>query len=193
MIDEELIQIWKSSEEREQIKFKKSKMLIELRFNLNQFEKSIKYRDLREIFIAAIMIPVFGVLAYDVPFFVSKIGALIIMFWCFFVIVKLVKTKKHKPIAPTESFIDYLQNTKAYLTAQKRVLDNALYWYILPCFTGIIIFFIGFNKNFEKLLIIVFPVIGLAVIIYYLNKHAVKKEFIPRLERIDELIKNAKE
>jgi hypothetical protein len=190
MIEQELKNIWKSSSKDEQIKFEKSKLLLELQSNLDRFYKSLKFRDLREQIVAFLMIPLFSVIAYKIPFFLSKAGAVIIVIWCVYLIFKLQGLKKYKPAPATESFKTYLQKTKSYLTAQKNLVDSVFYWYILPSSTGVIFFFIGFDLEEWKLILFISMTVGLGVIIFILNKQAVKNEFLPRLTKIDEIIKN---
>ena len=107
-------------------------------------------------------------------------------------ILRLRSTKKHKPTDFTETYIDYLYKTKDYLNAQKKLLDTVLYWYILPPFPGILMIVMGFMHIPEKRKIIVltlFLFVIIAILALFLNKRAVKKEFNPRLEKIEELIK----
>ncbi|WP_299213220.1 hypothetical protein [uncultured Aquimarina sp.] len=193
MIEEELIRIWKSSSKEEQIKFEKSKLIIDLQANIDRFNKKIKYRDLRETIPAIIMIPVFGHLAYNIPFVISKIGAIIILLWCIYVIIRIRSLKKHKPVPTTTSYLNYLLETKKYLAIQKKLLDDVLYWCVIPSFIGVFVFFIGINPDPLALIgpFILLSLIG--VVIYLLNKHASKVEFVPRLERIDKALKDLEE
>ncbi len=190
MIEQELKNIWKSSSKDEQIKFEKSKLLLELQSNLDRFYKSLKFRDLREQIVAFLMIPLFSIVTYKIPFLLSKAGAIIITVWCIYLIIKLQRLKKSKPAPATESFKSYLQKTKNYLTVQKNLLDSVFYWYILPSSSGVILFFIGFDLEKWKLVLFISMTVGLGIIIFFLNKQAVKNEFLPRLKKIDEIIKS---
>ncbi len=75
MTDDELIRIWKSSPELEQIKFEHSILMLKMQSQLNQFNISIKYRDAREIGSAILIIPIFAYYIFTVPFMVSKIAS----------------------------------------------------------------------------------------------------------------------
>lgn len=144
MIEDELITIWQSSPKVEQIKFEKSRLIIDLQSSLDSFHKAVKYRDLREIIPAIVMIPLLAHATYTTPHTLSKIGAALGTIWCIYVIFRLTKAKKHKPSAFSENYISYLNKTREYLIVQKQLLDTVLYWYILPSCTGIILFFLGF-------------------------------------------------
>jgi hypothetical protein len=71
-----------------------------------------------------------------------------------------------------------------------QMIDNVLYWYILPCMLLIALFVLGPGIKGRLPVIIYMGVLAtiVGVVTYILNKRAVKKEFIPRLEKIDELI-----
>ncbi len=182
--------IWQSSGNRDHFQFDKTKLISDLELNLNKFKKSIKYRDWREISVAIIMIPLFGFAAYKTPFVLSKIGAIIIVGWCVFLIIRLLTAKKNIGISPTNSYINYLIKSREYLMAQKGLLDTVLYWYILPSVTGVLLFFMGFDLSFLKRIFFVTITLGLGVFTFLINKYAVKKGILPRLQKIDEIIKD---
>ncbi|GMT45800.1 MAG: hypothetical protein IEMM0006_1632 [bacterium] len=193
MIEEELINIWKYSDEQERVKFEKSRLIIDLQTNLDKFEKSLRNRDLRELIPAMVMIPLFGFITYFIPFVLSKVGAGLIVLWCIYLIIRIKSLKKYKPVTPTETYLKYLYKTKEYLSIQKKLLNEVLYWYILPSCTGALLFFLGFEMNPGKLAFFIIITVGLGVIIYVLNKQTVKKEFDPRLDRIDKMISTLNE
>ncbi len=193
MNEQDLKNIWQSSGNQEYIQFDKTKLIADLELNLSKFKKSIKYRDWREISIAIILMPLFGFAAFKIPFILSKVGALIIVGWCIFLIVRLLKAKKNIFIAPTESYMNYLKKSREYLMAQKGLLDTVLYWYILPSVTGVLLFFLGFDLSFLKRIFFVTITLGLGVFTYLINKYAVKKGILPRLRKIDDIIKDLNE
>lgn len=189
MIEDELIRIWQSSPNQEQIKFERSRLMIDVQSSIDRFHKSIKYRDLMETIPAIFIIPFMAHTAYTIPFTLSKIGAIWIILSIIYIIIRLQNSKKHKPSAFTETYWDYLNETKVYLNIQKKLLDTVMYWYFSPVAIGIALFFIGAIKDIQELLIKLSGLIGLGIVIYFLNKRAVKKQINPRLKKIDELIK----
>ena len=188
MIEDELIKIWQSSPNQEKIKFEKSKLMMDVQSSLDRFHKSIKYRDLIETIPAIFLIPFFVHIAYTIPFTLSKIGAIWIILGTIYIIIRLQKTKKHKPSDFTETYRDYLIKSKEYLNIQKKLLDTVLYWYFSPIAIGIVVFLIGAIKDIQELLIKLGGLIALGIVVYFLNKRAVKKQITPRLKKIDELI-----
>lgn len=192
MIEDELVKIWQSSSNQERVKFEKSRLMIDVQSSMDHFHRQIKYRDLREQVAIIIAIPAFAYLAYSIPFILSKVASILIIAWAVYVFIRLKNAKKHKPGAFTETYVKYLYKTREYLNIQKKLLDNVIYWYILPGMTLIYLFVMGFIGVPGKDRYIMRMSIGnavLAIAIYILNKSAVKKQIVPRLEKIDELIK----
>jgi CDP-diglyceride synthetase len=192
MIEDELVKIWHSSPNQERIKFEKSRLMIEVQSTVDHFHKKIRYRDLMEQIAAVVVIPVFAYYAYSIPFTLTKIASVLIIFWAVYVIIRLRNAKKHQPGAFTETYLEYLYKTREYLHIQKKLLDNVIYWYILPGMTLVLLFVMGFMGVAGKSSYIIRMSVAnvvLAVAAYFLNKMAVKKQIMPRLEKIDELIK----
>jgi hypothetical protein len=192
MMEEELIKIWQSSPNQERIKFEKSRLMIEMQSSMDRLHRSIKYRDLREYVAIAIIIPAMAVSAYAIPFLVTKVASLLTIGWVIYIGAKLRNAKKKKPSAFTETYLEYLHKTRDYLLLQKQMLDSVIYWYILPGISLTMLFVMGFGVTGNRLKFLIkygLLNVALAVATYYLNKRAVKKELIPRLEKIDELIR----
>jgi hypothetical protein len=192
MIEDELIKIWQSSPNQERVKFEKSRLMIDVQSSLDRFHKAIRNRDLTETIAAIIVIPVFAYYAYIIPHTATKIASVLIALWAVYVVIKLKKARKSKPGAFTETYQEYLYKTREYLIVQKKLLDTVLYWYILPGFAFILLFLLGFIGMPEKHNYIIktgtlSTVLG--VLVYFLNRRAVKKRITPRLEKVDELIK----
>ena len=190
-MEDELVKIWQSSPNQERAKFEKSRLMIDVQSAVDHLHKKIKNRDLMEQIGAMVGIPVFAYYAYSIPFILTKIASVLIIFWGIYVLIRLRNAKKHKPSAFTETYLEYLYKTRQYLNIQKQLLDNVLYWYILPAMILVFLFVLGPGISGRLLKVIKVGVgdIALAVALYFLNKRAVKKQFIPRLEKIDELIR----
>ena len=190
-MEDELIKIWQSSPNQEKIKFEKSKLIIEVQSSLDRIQRSWKYMIIRETIAAIIAIPAFLFITYNVPYTISKIGSIWIVLAVIYILIRLKSAKKHKPTDLTETYIDYLYKTKDYLNAQKKLLDTVLYWYVLPVFPGYVLILLGFIHIPEKRKIIIIAALAfvvMAILAHFLNKRGVRKEFDPRLKKIDELI-----
>lgn len=192
MTEDELVKIWQSSPNQERVKFEKSRLMIDVQSSLDRFHKSIRNRDLIETIAAIIVVPVFAFYAFIIPHTLSKIASVLIGLWAVYVVIRLRNARRHKPGAFTATYQEYLYKTREYLDVQKRLLDTVLYWYLLPGFVLILLFLAGFMGIPEKETYIIRTGTGAAVLgvfAYFLNRRAAKKHILPRLEKVDELIK----
>lgn len=166
---------------------------MEMNQKVKKFDSSLKTRDTLEIIAVVIVIPVMVYSSIVIPYLLTKIASLLIIPWAFFVIYKLRSIKKSKPMNLDLSFRKYLVEQRSYLKRQMNLLDNVLYWYILPPFVLSILFWLGFPL--EPIVFIskvgFFLLVSIGVL--YLNKRAVKKQFKPLIKHLDETISNLEE
>ena len=204
MLEQELKEIWRGSSRAEQVKFDLSKLLIELNTTMKQMEKNILARDRRETVASLIGIPIFGYFAYAIPFPVTKIACILAIAIFCYIIYKLRSVRKQMPIPNMSlSFREQLEHRKEYILKQKKLLDQALYWYVLPPYLMNILFIIGlgdpeaynWSSNLveylpflfiEKLRLIIFLTIFYAWIVW-LNRRAAKKAFPPVIADIEKV------
>jgi hypothetical protein len=191
MMEDELVKIWQSSPNQERIKFEKSRLILELQSSLDTFHRKIKIRDSLEQIAIVLTSPVFAYYAYSIPFILTKIASVLIIIFGIFVFIRLRNVRKSKPGSFTGTYLEYLYKSKDYLEKQKSLLDNILYWYIFPAMALLFLFILGPGITGRLLKIMKFGAgnVVLGIIIYFLNKNAVKKQFIPRLRKIDEVIR----
>lgn len=144
-----------------------------------------------------IAIPAFAFSVYFVPFTLSKIASTLIMLWSIFMIIRLRKTKKNRPGAFTETYLEYLYKSKQLLLDQKHLMGTVLYWSIIPFVIFTCMFFIGFmdkpGVTLNRTLLLCGGSAVLAVIVYVLNKWAIRNQILPRLEKTNKLIKALEE
>jgi len=186
-MEEELIKIWQSSPNQERVKFDKSRLMIEVQSSMDHFHRMVKYRDLRELIAVIIVIPAFIYAAYSIPYILTKVASVLIIGWGIYIVIRLRNTKKHKPGAFTETYLEYLYKTRDYLHIQKQLLDNIVYWYILPGVGLTMLFVMGFGVLAKTLKMAAMNAV-LAVVSYFLNKRTVQKQIMPRLAKVEELI-----
>lgn len=190
-MEDELVKIWQSSPNQERVKFERSRLLLDVQTNIDRLNKMIKQRDLREIAGVALATPIFSFIAYRTPFVMTKIGALVIVLAGIFVAWRLRNAQKRKSDPVTATYLEYLYKTRQILRAQKHLLDTVLYWYISPFLIGVTFMLLGRYGEAEKLHMFIKGEIGavlIGVIVYFLNKRAVKSILIPQLEKIERLI-----
>ena len=191
-MEDELIKIWQSSPEQEQIKFEKSRLILDMQSSLDRFHRLMKYGLLMEQIAVFIIIPVFLFYLYLVPPILAKIASFLLVLWAIWYMFLLRKIKKRKPCTVTLNYIEYLKKNRNYLSVLKKWGDTAIYWYVLLPLSGYFLFVSGFyldrivdNAFFVKL---IFIGLGTGAVTYIYIKWVVKKIYTPRLKKIDELI-----
>ena len=192
MLDNYLNLIWQQSANKEVVKFEPSELLNDLDSQLINFDKCLKKRDRREVIAAAIVILAFGTGAILFTGIISKIGLSIGVLYGILVIFVLHNVKKHKPDNYSLPVKDYLVKHRDYLVRERRLLNNVIYWYLLPPFISEVLFFVGQNRGIALLIISILFVFIVNACIYFLNKVAVKKVFDPLIHQIDKTIDDFK-
>ena len=193
MMEDELIMIWQSSPKTEQIKFEKSRLMPDMQSSLDRFHRLVKYSVLVEQIAVIIIIPIFLLIVYWVPPVLSKIASFLIVLWAIWHMFRLRKVKKRKPKSVTLNYLEYLKKNRGYLKYLKNMTDTAMYWYIFPPMTFYFIFITGAHLyargQIAFFLFTIFLGIGMSIAYYFYFRWMVKKIYIPRLKKIDELIK----
>ncbi len=196
-MEDELIKIWQSSPKAEQIKFERSRLMLDMQSSLDRFHRLVKYGVLAEQIAVIVIIPVFLFYIYLVPHMLSKIASFLVVLWSIWYMFRLRKVKKRKPKSVTLNYLEYLKKNRGYMKYLKNMTNTAMYWYILPPMTGYFIFIAGpyfdgiIDNTFLFKLILVG--IGVSIAYYFYFRWIVKKIYIPRLKKIDELIKAMEE
>ena len=192
-MEDELIKIWQSSPQAEQIKFEKSRLMLDMDNSLDRFHRLAKYGIIIEQIAVLIIIPVFLFYIYFVPHLLSKIASIWIAIWACWYMTLLRKFKKSKPKTLNLGYIDYLRENRTYMVNLKKWADRSMYWYVLPPMLGYFIFIIGpyLDGAIDEAFFIKLILIGLATVIltYFYTRWVVKTIYTPRLKKIDELIK----
>lgn len=192
MMEDELIKIWQSSPNQERVKFEKARLMIDVQSSLDGVQKAVKYRDLLDTVSAIVAIPAFVFYIFFVPFTLSKIASGGIALLCVYVIIRLRRAKKNKPANFTGTYLEYLRKSRRFLIDQKELMDTVLYWAVIPFMTLTSLFLIGFwerpGPRINRAIALGGNVV-LGIVVYLFNKWAVKKQIMPRLENVEELIK----
>lgn len=162
-------------------------------------DKSIKRRDILEISIALLLIPIWGWKLFYSAGMMQSIGLWIAILACIYIPYRLMKAKKVS--APQDdSVLAYLEVEKIKLQNQKFLLETIALWYISPLMTAIVLITAGATVNDVGI-----PQIALQLMIYYsfcallvvgtylLNSRAAKKKFQPLLDKVNQRISEINE
>jgi len=192
MMEDELIKIWQSSPEQEQIKFEKSRLILEMQSSLNRFHRFVKYRVLIDQIGTITMIPVLLFSIYIVPPILVKIASFLIVIWVIWYMLQLIEAKRREPESVTLNYLEYLKKNRDYMIYLKKTIVKSMYSYALLALPAYFLSIAGvyfdgiINLAFFIKLILVGVVGHIGAYIY--SRWEVKKIDAPRLKKIDELI-----
>jgi hypothetical protein len=165
----------------------------------SKMDKSIKRRDILEISIALLLIPIWSWKLFYSASLVQSIGLWIAILACLYIPYKLIRAKQVE--APKDnSVMAFLQVEKTKIENQKKLLESIAVWYISPLMLAIVLITagatvdeLGIPRLTEQLAIYYGFCMLLNIGIYFLNKRAVKKQLLPLLDKIKQRISDLNE
>lgn len=185
MTDEELKNIWHKTAAPAIVNADEATLNKEMADKLSVFDRGIRNRDIRENISAAFVMIVFAIIFFKVEPVMARVAAMLIVLWAAFTIVVTMATRRHRVSDTSLPLSEYLLKSRDYIIKEKQLLDNILWWYILPAWIGISLFGFGYSN---WITIAGGTIMG--VLIYMLNKYAANKYMAPLLEQINTEIDN---
>lgn len=185
---------WQSQAAAQKISINADVLLREVRHNQQQFRRMIFWRDVREVGVAAVLVPIFIYTGWKTHW-TLYLGA----FACFVVgadmVLERFRQKKKTPDLHG-SLKDCAATALAEVDHQIWLLKNILWNYILPLSVPILLFFGWSTWDMPLPLAVKIPfllfLIGLGVamdvFVYWLNQFAVKKQLEPRRRELEKLL-----
>ena len=192
MKEEDLISTWKSSTDEEMVRLKKSRMITDMQSEADRWIKASKSRNLQLLLSILFAVPLFGIMTYTTPYIVSKIGAILCLVSFIHWYIRMRSAKKLKPRSFSETYLDYLIKMREHLKVGKKLAYGGLYWLLLPCTVGSILFRLGFFINTQESILKIIGIIGLSIVAYLIYRWTTK-QFRSGLVKIDKLIKALEE
>jgi hypothetical protein len=194
MNPDDLKQTWRK--QKSHLAIEPELLLQELRRNEQQFAATIFCRDVREIVVALILLPVWVFMGVSLSSPWTWYLAMPGIVWVAGFLV--VDRMRHKPGAPQpgEPLRECAGRSLRQVEHQIWLLRNVLWWYLLPLMVPVFVFIghlawldrdDGWNNVFDTIppLVVVALVTG---VIYWLNQLAVRKELEPRRDELRTLL-----
>jgi H+/gluconate symporter-like permease len=157
-----------------------------------KIDKEIKRRDILEISIAMLLIPVWIYGLFTSAGTLQTLGYIVALVACLYIPYRLVNAKK--VFSPKDTSINaFLESEKQKVMQQKKLLESIVSWYIAPLATAIVLITLGSTvdatglPHLNDFLIQYYGLLALLIVgVYFLNKRAAKKKFGPLLENIEQ-------
>jgi CubicO group peptidase (beta-lactamase class C family) len=185
---------WQSQDAAAKVTINADVLLKEVRRNQQCFRRTIFWRDVREVSVAAVLVPIFiaGGLKVSWVLYLCALGCFVV--GAYFVIDR----RRQKKTTPDlhGSLKDCAATSLAEVSHQIWLLKNVLWWYLLPIFVPIMLFFgwvtwqlpVPITTKILRLLPHTSFVVLLYAGIYWLNQFAVKKNLEPRRQELEKLL-----
>jgi len=196
MDPDNLQQAWQAQSSQRRLTIDAELLLREVQRNQQHFTATIFWRDVREVGVALVMVPVWvflGVRLHLPWAWYLTVPALV---WIAgFMLVDRLRHKRQGP-ASGEALRQRLESSLAQVEHQIWLLRNVFWWYLLPIAVSCLAFFgqVGWlGRSDGWLTAVVFGVVALVVAvffvcIYWLNQEAVRTYLEPRREELKALL-----
>lgn len=172
-------------------------LMNEVRRNEERLRLTVLWRDIREVAVALLLIPVFlwGGLKEGQPWTIYlTIPALL---WVAgYILVDRVRQKDGRP-APGDPPTQFLDRSLSQLNHQIHLLRNVFWWYLLPLDLAVSIFFLHsalqmyYSDGMPAALVFTALMLGFIWLlswgVYRLNQYAVRAELEPRRRELVDL------
>ena len=200
-MDDDLKAAWQSQTAPQRLTLDAGVVLNEVRRNERQFAAIIYCRDLREVGIALLMVPVWIYMGIKMKSLWSWYLVVPTLFWIAgFMIVDRMRQRRRQP-GPGDTLRSSIESSLAQVEHQIGLLRNIFWWYLLPPFSAMMIWLAHLvwrsrNNGLEALAgfgaVAVFFVL-VAWFIYWLNQYAVRKQLEPRRQELQTLLRSLNE
>lgn len=201
MNPDKLKQAWQTQTSQHRLTIDADVLLKEVRQNERNFKRIVFWRDMREVSVSLVMVPVWIWLGRKNALPWTWYLCIPALLWIAgFMVVDRVNQKQRQP-RPGDSLLERVESSLAQVEHQIWLLRNVLWWYLLPPGVAMAAFFahcawLARNGGLATGLIMA-SVIAVAALIlwgvYWLNQNCVRKELEPRRRELEVLFQSLKD
>jgi hypothetical protein len=195
-MDDELKKAWQSQAGAPRLTLDAELVIKEVRRNEQQFAAMIYCRDLREVGVALVLVPVWIILGVKLSSLWTWYLMLPALFWIAgFMIVDRLRQRRRQS-APGDTLRSSIESSLAQVEHQIWLLRKIFWWYLLPPGIAAMIWIahLAWRSRGSGLEVLgAYAVIALFFVlvdwfIYWLNQYAVRKQLEPRQKELQTLL-----
>jgi len=195
-MNDELKEAWQSQAARPRLILDAGLVLNEVRRNERQFAATIYQRDVREVAVALLLVPVWIYMGIKQSLPWSWYLVVPTLLWIAgFMIADRVRQRRRQP-EPGDTLRGSIESSLAQVEHQIWLLRNVFWWYLLPPFAAMMIWpahrtWQTRDDGLKSLaefagIALTFALVGW--FIYWLNQFAVRKDLEPRRQELQALL-----
>ena len=189
MNDDELKRLWREQPLALPAELSGTAPLAELRKRMKRFDRTIWWRDLREVAACLVVIAVFGIYFIWIPTALARVGCVLTILSAIFIAWRLLGSKRQAGReTPGASIMDSLRVELSKVETQIRLLRSVWWWYVLPILTGAEVFYFGVNRDATARTVSVISSLLLGWFIDWLNQRAVRRKLVPLKIQLESLL-----
>jgi hypothetical protein len=196
MEPEDFKQAWQASAGQRRLTIDTDVLLQEVRRKQQQFDTMILFRDMREVGVGIVLIPIWIGLGWKVALPWTWWLMLPGLIWIVGFMLIDRRLHRRRPNAPGEPLRQHVERALSQVEHQIWLLRNVWWWYLLPIALPMFAFFgQGSWENradgwLAWLVLAVASVVvgGVFVFIYWLNQVAVRSSLNPRRQELETLL-----
>jgi hypothetical protein len=153
-----------------------------------EFDRSIRRRDKRELIAAVFVFVVFSVVLVSASW-LTRVGAIIVLGGCILTYLMLRRANGQAQTTAGLPLAEMLRAERAKVDAQIRLLRRVLWWYVAPFAVGPILVFAGIAGFGMMSAVYTVFAVALGAAIYHMNQQAVRNNLVPRRGELDRLLR----
>lgn len=180
---------WQSQTMPEESRMSEDEILQLVKRESSALDRTIARRDRREVIAGIIVAVVFLPLLLTGPW-LSRVGVLVVLAAFALIYRRLGAARRVEASERVDlSLATLLETERAKVEGQIRLLESVVSWYIIPPAVGAMLIVVGLDGLSWFTAGYALFTLAIAVLVYWLNRLAVRDDLRPRRAQLDRLIR----